>query len=250
MTLRTLLLLLATLLLACPPTAGDDDDATGDDDDSTMGDDDDATGDDDDATGDDDDSTTGDDDDWPDEVPTDQQAPNPWSGGGGTVTLDITGPGPWDNAPNASFTWSNEWGPDDSPGMRCLWGGTDFTVVSSFGYAFKGMGEGRVFRVQLSSFTGAATYTGIGPSDGTVEFVWEFADDGSGDDDDDDDSAAGGDVLVELSTSVSGSCDVVVDPLWWTGSLQCTGLGLATSEGATAGPIDLDANWACLGRPY
>ena len=43
---------------------------------------------------------------------------------------------------------------------------------------------------------------------------------------------------------------VTVDPLWWTGSVSCTGLQSMSGPDVTepVGPIDLEVDWACAGK--
>ncbi len=262
--LPTTMFLVLLLGVAGCPTTDDDDTAAADDDDSTGVDDDDSTVDDDDVAPDDDDIAPDDDDVAPDDddiapdddddgddddsgLPTDQQAPPDWSGGGGEVALQIEGPGPWPGAPSASLSWSNAGGPDDSPGMICrwgdgYWGSGSYIVSSSWGYAFKGAGEGRYFWVVLAGWGGGGTFTAGGAAGGApggVHCHWDC-----------DDSDPSTEVTVELSTAAGGACAVTVDPLWWTGSVSCTGLEASVEDGADAGPVDLTATWSCQGTSY
>jgi len=179
---------------------------------------------------------SGDDDD--DSVPTDEPAPDPWNGGGGDMELEVIGPGPWPDAPAATFEWSNPWGPDDSPGMICRFNSAagTYQIRSSFGFAFKGFGEGGAVNIQLSGFTGAGTYE---VPEGEVSFRWEF----------DDEREV---IEASVATTAAGTCSVTVDDLWWTGAFECTGLeveGRPVNAGRV-GPIDMSGSWSCLGIEY
>lgn len=168
-------------------------------------------------------------------VPTDQMAPTPFYAIGGDVDVSLSGPGPWPGAPDTMVGWSKDYDPDDSDGMNCQWGDTQFS--SGYEVRSSDYGEGFSVLVRVPEFDAAGTYVVDGSSDGLVQVRWSvdiF-------DDPDDDAL--------VSTAVGGTCAVTVDPLWWTGSVSCTGLQSMSGPDVPqpVGPIDLEIQWACAG---
>ena len=169
-------------------------------------------------------------------VPTDQMAPNPFYAIGGDVDVSISGPGPWPGAPDTMVGWSKDYDPDDSDGMNCQWGETQFS--SGYQVRSSDYGEGFFLSITVPEFDAAGTYLVDADSEGLVRIGWSV----DIVDDPDDDALA--------TTAAGGSCMVTVDPLWWTGSVSCTGLQSMSGPDVTepVGPIDLEVDWACAGK--
>lgn len=189
-------------------------------------------------------STDGDDDDdfVPDCtcLPTDEPPPETYSAGGGTISAQVDGPGPWEGAPQASFEWTQPLEPfeGETYGMACTWGPDWGYTLYSLDFDFD---EGRQhgFFFKIPEFTGAGDYEIGATSEGIARFDARFEteqiEDGRG---------------YGASTEAGGSCIVTIDDLWWSGSMTCTGLldDSFGDEPVEVGPVDFTLSWECFGR--
>ena len=112
------------------------------------------------------------------------------------------------DAGDLTFEWSNEEGPDGSPGFYIQWGGGEdgsYVASSSAGAVDEESDESLWIRISLEPWEGAKTYSTLTGAEPTVLFDWTSA----GEDDE-------GNFVDQstffLESSEGGSCETTVAP--------------------------------------
>ena len=146
-----------------------------------------------------------------------------------------------------TFEWSNEEGPDDSPGFYIQWGGGEdgsYVVSSSAGAVDEESDESLWIRISLEPWEGAKTYSTLNGAEPTVLFDWTSA----GEDDE-------GNFVDQstffLESSEGGSCETTVAPGGLSGSFACEGMSAVINDLLEPdGLLEISGSWTGTNQPY